>query len=95
MWIAFFHRPPIVSSVCLYVPVDRRLERMGVQGIASRRFQRRPQGAKILAHFRSAANIRRLRGLLGDPGRWTETTGRPGVPRIRVYAVRQAVWKAP
>lgn len=82
------------SAVWLYVPIDARLERIGVQWIASKAFHQRLEGAKVLAHFKSAANVRRLRGLLADPGFWTESTGQPGAPKTRCYAVREAAFKA-
>ena len=46
-----------------------------------------------LAHFKTPANARLVRGLLADPGYWTRTSGKPGARRTRVYAVRKVAYK--
>lgn len=78
------------SSVWLYVPVDRTLERNAHAWIRARDIYHRVQGARALAHFRSAKNIALLRKLLADPGFVTETGGGRS---DRVFVVRRAALK--
>ncbi len=75
------------SAVFLYVPVDAALEAKAIQWIAASDAQLREQGARALAHFKSAANIARLEKLLLDRATHDVTEGNK--PTVRRFFVRK------
>lgn len=51
----------------LAVPIDERLERVALERLRSKDYRYRIEAIQALGHFKTEANIRRLKGLLEDP----------------------------
>jgi len=80
------------SAVWLIVPVDARLERLARTWLTDRDLDRRVEGVRALAHFRSRGNTQRLLRLLGDPDFATVSNGNaPGVHRYLARAAADEV----
>lgn len=67
------------------VPVDEALERWAVDAIQSKQVWERAEGAAVLRHFPSDANITRLKVLLVDPGVHPDADGQVHLVRRRAY----------
>jgi len=82
--------PENAYSLCpvTKVPVDAALEEWAVDGIQSEHVWERAEAAGALGHFRSDANITRLKALLDDPGL------QPHAADGSVYLVRRRAYEA-
>jgi hypothetical protein len=80
------------SSVYMDVPVDAALEKRAIEWIASADVGTREQGALALAHFRSDANIARMKKLLADADFATMTFD--DKRRVKRYLVRAVAHEA-
>lgn len=74
------------SAVWLTVPVDAALEKLAIQWLGTR--ERRTEGARALASFKSDANIARMKKLLVDPEFVVETRDAPGARPQKHYTIR-------
>jgi hypothetical protein len=75
------------SVVWMTVPVDATLEKFALAELASKSAWSRAEAAKALVHFRSDANIARVKKLLDDREFATESgTDRPPVKKYLVRA---------
>ena len=57
----------IVAASGLFVPVDKRLEKRPLEYVRSKSAQRRGEGVRALAYFKTEKNIELVRSLLDDP----------------------------
>lgn len=75
------------SAVFLYVPIDAALETLAIGWIGDGEGAVRDRGVRALAHFKSAANISRLEGMLHDTATHDVTEGNK--PTVRRFYVRK------
>jgi hypothetical protein len=76
------------SAVWMTVPVDATLEKFALAQLATKSTWGRADAAKALVHFRSDANVERVKKLLDDPEFATETS--TDKPPVKKYLVRAA-----
>lgn len=77
------------SSVMVTVPLDDVTLAVAVAGLSHKQVWPRNEAVQILAHFKSKANIGRLKGLLSDPGIARRTTKGQTTD---VYLVRETAY---
>ncbi|AIE84854.1 hypothetical protein OP10G_1486 [Fimbriimonas ginsengisoli Gsoil 348] len=82
------------KTVRFYVPVDQRLEQYGQGLLRSKEMDHRIEGIRILGHFKTDANISRLKERLRDDG-WIPTWSYEGnkLLAFRVNEVRRTAYE--
>jgi len=78
------------SAVMVTVPLDALTEASAIALLAHKHVWERTEGIKVLSHFKSTANIARLKGLLKDTGTATRTAN--GLKKV-VFLAREAAYK--
>jgi hypothetical protein len=80
----------LFGFVALVVPTDEALERWALRGLRSKDPHDRSAAVEVLRHYRSDANVSRLKALLADPG-FVLSPG-PGDKRRKFHIVRKTAY---
>ncbi|MEX0612290.1 MAG: hypothetical protein WD229_09225 [Pirellulales bacterium] len=83
------------THLSLAVPVDDRLERRAIEYLGSKIYSQRQEGVQALAHFKSDANVARLKAMLADEGyAYLQHAENNAGIEVRHYGIRASAYEA-